>query len=193
MSALLLSGGLDSIAILYWKKPKIALTINYGQNCAEAEIKASEYVCSELNIKHHILNIDCSILGSGDMSKIKSHKLAPNTDWWPFRNQLLLTFASMYLIKYGVKRILIGSVQPDNQFKDGTIRFTELISKLTSFQEGEISIDAPAINMSSIELIKTSKIPLSILLSAHSCHSGNIACGVCRGCNKYLSIIDKLV
>ena len=99
--------------------------------------------------------------------------------------------ASMYLINFGIKKIYIGSVQTDSQFKDGTDRFTVLISRLTSFQEGGIEVEAPAIHMNTDELIKESKIPLSILLCAHSCHSGNLACGKCRGCNKYLSVVDK--
>lgn len=193
MTGLLLSGGLDSISILYWKRPNFALTINYGQNCAEAEKKAAEYACKQLGIEHHILSIDCSILGSGDLSKKDPHQLAPHSDWWPFRNQLLITFAAMYLIKYKVSKIYIGSLQPDKQFKDGTSKFTELISNLISFQEGSINIEAPAINMTTNELIKKSNIPLSILLCAHSCHKGNIPCGKCRGCNKYISIVDKLI
>ena len=71
MTGLLLSGGLDSISILYWKRPDIALTIDYGQNCADAEIRASKYACEVLNIEHHVLTIDCSSLGSGDMSQNK--------------------------------------------------------------------------------------------------------------------------
>lgn len=57
----------------------------------------------------------------------------------------------------------IGSLQPDKQFKDGTSKFTELISNLISFQEGDITIEAPAINMTTNKLIEKSKIPLSIL------------------------------
>ncbi|MEW6552244.1 MAG: 7-cyano-7-deazaguanine synthase [Campylobacterota bacterium] len=193
MTALLLSGGIDSISILYWKKPDIALTIDYGQNCSKAEISAAKYACNVLKIKHYVLTIDCSELGSGDLSKnMTTHELAPFSDWWPFRNQLLITFAAMYLLKFNVKKILIGSLKADEQFKDGTDEFTRLISKLISFQEGGISIEAPAIDMSSIELIKKSNIPLSLLLCAHSCHKKNIPCGSCRGCNKYLSVIDKV-
>lgn len=193
MVGLLLSGGLDSLSLLYWKRPDIALTIDYGQNCAKSEIEATKYACKELNIHHHILTIDCSMLGSGDLSKKLSLESAPQTDWWPFRNQLLITFAAMYLIKYNVKEIILGSVKPDEQFKDGTAVFTELISKLTSFQEGNITISTPAIDMTSRELIKISEIPLSLLLCGHSCHTSNIPCGKCRGCNKYLSIVDKLI
>ncbi|RLA76107.1 MAG: 7-cyano-7-deazaguanine synthase [Epsilonproteobacteria bacterium] len=192
MICLLLSGGLDSLSILYWKRPKMALTIDYGQNSAKAEIEASRYACSILDIDHHILNIDCSILGSGDMSKDKPNELAPNSDWWPFRNQLLVTFASMYVIKYNINTIMIGSVKPDNQFKDGTAEFTKLINNLTIFQEGKIKIEAPAIDLTSKELINISGIPLSLLCCAHSCHYNNSACSMCRGCNKYTEIMDKL-
>lgn len=193
MTALLLSGGMDSISILYWKKPDMALTIDYGQNCSKAEINAAKYACSILKIKHYVLSIDCSELGSGDLSKnMTNNEFAPHSDWWPYRNQLLITFAAMYLLKFNVKKILIGSLKPDEQFKDGTDEFTKLINKLISFQEGGISIEAPAINMSSTELIEKSKIPLSLLLCAHSCHKKNVPCGSCRGCNKYLSVIDKI-
>ena len=40
-TALLLSGGMDSIAIAWWKRPDIALTLDYGQQAANAEIKAA--------------------------------------------------------------------------------------------------------------------------------------------------------
>ena len=87
MTALLLSGGIDSISILYWKKPKFALTIDYGQNSANAEKKAAEYACKQLGIEHHILSIDCSILGSGDLSNNK------------FLNLKLLFISISFLIK----------------------------------------------------------------------------------------------
>ncbi|RXK01174.1 MULTISPECIES: 7-cyano-7-deazaguanine synthase [Arcobacter] len=193
MTALLLSGGMDSISILYWKKPDIALTIDYGQNCAKAEINAAEYACKILNIKHYVLSINCAELGSGDLSKnLTTNEYAPHSDWWPYRNQLLITFAAMYLLKFKVKKILIGSLKPDEQFKDGTDKFTKLISELISFQEGGIIVEAPAINMTAMELIEKSKIPKSILFCAHSCHKKNIPCGNCRGCNKFIRIFDKL-
>ena len=39
-AALLLSGGMDSVAIAYWKRPRYGITINYGQEPAEGEIRA---------------------------------------------------------------------------------------------------------------------------------------------------------
>lgn len=41
-TAILLSGGMDSIALAYWKRPEIAITIDYGQKPAAAEVVASK-------------------------------------------------------------------------------------------------------------------------------------------------------
>ncbi|WP_440506100.1 7-cyano-7-deazaguanine synthase [Serratia nevei] len=62
-TALLLSGGMDSIAIAWWKRPDIALTLDYGQYAAEAEIRAASVTCKSLGIDHHIIRIDCRSLG----------------------------------------------------------------------------------------------------------------------------------
>ena len=76
-TALLLSGGMDSIAIAWWKRPDIAITLDYGQRAAEAEIKAASATCSALKIDHHVIKVDCSSLGSGDMAGAEADSNAP--------------------------------------------------------------------------------------------------------------------
>nr|WP_256010223.1 7-cyano-7-deazaguanine synthase [Pedobacter xinjiangensis] len=88
-------------------------------------------------------------------------------------------------ISLGINKLMVGSVKTDGFHKDGTAGFYERINELMSYQEGHVRITAPAIELSSVELIKTSGIPNSLLHWAHSCHTGDIACGECRGCRKY--------
>lgn len=189
---ILLSGGVDSIALAYWRRPTFAFTINYGQKPFIAESRSSAAICSLLKIKHYIIEVDCSPLGSGDLLKNEPLPMAPSTEWWPFRNQLLITLASMKAISLNINEIMAGSVMSDGFHKDGTSTFYELIDSLTGFQEGGIRVTAPAIGMSSVELIVQSKIPPEILLYAHSCHTGNVPCGNCRGCFKYIDVMQKL-
>jgi len=59
-------------------------------------------------------------------------------------------------------------------------------------QEGRIRVEAPAIHGSTVDLIRKSEIPYSLLAWAHSCHTGNIACGRCRGCNKHRNVVAEL-
>lgn len=191
-TALLLSGGMDSIAIAYWKQPDFAFTIDYGQLAASREIDASKQICDEIGIKHHILNIDLKSLGSGDLLGVSADKHAPASDWWPYRNQILITLAAMYGIKLGVNEILIGSVKSDEYHIDGSKAFIDSMNHLLSLQEGHMKLSAPAIDMTTVELILTHNIPIELLGWAYSCHKGNHACRQCRGCYKYFNVWNEL-
>src|SRR4051812_5109212 len=91
---LLLSGGMDSIALAWAIRPDLSLTIDYGQLAAPGEIRAAKAVCAELGLGHKVLKIDCSGIGSGDMAGARPSEVAPVSEWWPFRNQLLVTMGA---------------------------------------------------------------------------------------------------
>lgn len=191
-TALLLSGGMDSISIAWWKRPDLAITIDYGQLPAEAEIIAAQAVSRRLGIPHHVLQVNCRSLGSGDMAGIEPNALAPATDWWPYRNQLLVTLAAMKAVAHGVKELWLGTVASDASHRDGTPAFMAALSALLSLQEGEMTVSAPAIGMTTVDLVRRSGIPPEILAWAHSCHKAEVACGACRGCNKYFEVRREL-
>ena len=191
-SALLLSGGMDSLCLAWWKQPEIAITIDYGQLPAKAELDASRAICSRLGIEHHHCVVDCRQLGSGDMAGAPPDVNAPASDWWPYRNQLLVTLAAMKAIALGVSRLLIGTVRSDGGHRDGTVAFVDSLSHLLRMQEGGMRLLAPAIELSTPELVQQAGVPLSFLAWAHSCHNGNVPCGNCRGCNKYAQTLEVL-
>lgn len=191
-TAILLSGGMDSYALTYKYRPDIAITINYGQLPANAEYEAAKTLTDSLQIDQVFLDIDLSSLGSGDLIGKSADTLAPASDWWPFRNQALITLAAMKLISYDVRELMIASVASDEVHKDGTQQFVDAMNEVLSIQEGNIQVTAPALTMTTEELIRESKIPLSLLGWAHSCHTSNIACGFCRGCNKQRNVLVKL-
>ena len=185
MIGLLLSGGMDSTSLAYWKQPDIGFTVDYGQRPAKAEIQASASVCKALGIRHEIVRVDCSSLGSGDMAGGAPSNIAPVPEWWPFRNQMLLTLAGMAAIKFGVSHLMIGALATDGAHADGRVEFVEAMSNLMSRQEGGIIVLAPAIAMTAVELVQASGVPAEILGWAHSCHVSDFACGQCRGCTKH--------
>lgn len=190
--AILLSGGMDSISLAFWQRPSIAITIDYGQLPAEKEIRTSKIVSDVLKMDHHVIKIDCGELGSGDLINKAALTTSPSPEWWPFRNQLLITFALMKSIKLNINQIMVASVRSDGFHKDGTAEFYEAINTLATCQEGNIAVTAPCIKFNTVELIKLSQVPKEILLWAHSCHKSNIACGNCRGCLKYSQVMQEL-
>lgn len=191
-SALLLSGGQDSVAIAYWLRPKFCITVDYGQKPAAAEVRASSKICSELGLEHVLVSVDCSALGSGDLSGLAPSIYAPSSEWWPYRNQLLISLALSHTLRLGADEILLGSVATDSGHTDGTKVFIDAIDTLVRIQEGGLRVRAPGIDMTSTELIHRSRIPLDLLYWAHSCHKSDFACGLCRGCLKHKNVIHEL-
>lgn len=64
-----------------------------------------ELLCAcakNLGIRHEIITVACGSLGSGDMAQSAPHPAAPTSEWWPYRNQLLLTVAGMRAIARSV-------------------------------------------------------------------------------------------
>jgi 7-cyano-7-deazaguanine synthase len=183
---------MDSTALAAWLRPEIAFTINYGQRSAAGELRAAAAVCEELSIKHEVVTVDCARLGSGDLAGTPPISVAPIPEWWPYRNQLLITVAAMRAIAADVTTLLLGTVASDRQHTDGTPEFVSAISDLLAFQEGNLRVEAPAINMSSAELVRRSGISRSVLAWAHSCHVDEFACGNCRGCYKHREVTAEL-
>lgn len=191
-TAILLSGGIDSIALTFWKRPEVAYTINYGQLSAFGEIRAARQVCATLKIQHEVITVDCSQLGSGDMVGLPPSHIAPVSEWWPFRNQFLLTVAAMKSVSDDVGQLIFGSVKTDALHRDGTEDFFKQINNILALQEGKIKVVVPAIEMSSAELVRISEIDISVLSWAHSCHVSEYACGNCRGCFKHQEVMAEL-
>nr|WP_018416541.1 7-cyano-7-deazaguanine synthase [Teredinibacter turnerae] len=188
----LLSGGMDSLALAFMVKPDFAFNIDYGQKCSRAERRASREFCRNTGIPLVELDIDCSCIGSGDLNGTEPASVAPKSDWWPFRNQLLITLCAAKAIEVGCSKLDIGTVCSDEYHVDGSSKFIEKMNDLLSLQEGGISLDAPAIHMTTVELVQRSQIPFDLLALSHSCHKANIPCTNCRGCNKHYSCLKDL-
>lgn len=191
-SGILLSGGLDSIALSCWKRPQVAFTVEYGQLASEAETRAASEICRILGMDHFVLQANIRNLGTGDLAGSPASNLSSVPEWWPYRNQFLVTVAGMRAVQAGVDELMVGSVRNDAVHVDGTRQFYDLLSNLMELQEGRLRVTAPAIALSSAELIRCSGIEMGTLCLAHSCHRGNLACGRCRGCNKHFSVMEEL-
>ncbi|KAB2704007.1 MULTISPECIES: 7-cyano-7-deazaguanine synthase [Brucella] len=190
--ALLLSGGMDSTCLAYWRRPDLAITIDYGHKAAKGEIRAATAICRHLGIEHLIIRCDLSALGSGDMAGKPADPNAPASEWWPYRNQMLATLAAMECIKHGINVLELGALRTDGFHVDGRREFVEALSALLSMQEGGLRLEAPAAAYSAEELVKASGTPIEILAWSHSCHTNEYSCGYCRGCQKHYVTMEAI-
>lgn len=191
--ALLLSGGMDSAALAWWKRPELGIFINYGQRPARAEREAAQAVAREIGIPLEIVDVDCASIGSGQLAGQQSHEAAPTPEWWPYRNQLLITMAGAVALRAGgFDTIWIGSVAEDRVNGDGSPAFRSAISALMELQEGGLRVAALAADMSGMELVRASAAPLKVLGWTHSCFVSNTPCLKCRGCQKHVGVLEDL-
>ncbi len=189
---LLLSGGIDSAAIAAWRRPACCLTIDYGQRPATAELEAAKEICRALGLTHEVERVPINSFGAGMLAGKPMSASSPHEEFWPFRNQFLITLGAMYAMSHSLYSVLIGTVRNDGRHTDGSARFLKQISELTACQEGQISILAPAIELSSVDLVRVSGITQSVLGWTHSCHNSDVACGNCPGCRKHAETMDAL-
>lgn len=188
---LLMSGGIDSVSIAAWKRPQVCVTIDYGQRPAEAEIRSASMVCQVLGLNHLVIQADVSDLGAGDLSMSSVSRHSMHSEFWPFRNQYLITLGAMVAIKNDCHHVLIGTVMTDKRHRDGSLQFIDAMSALLELQEASITLSAPALELSSLELVRRSGIPEEVLAWSHSCHISNLACGRCRGCHKHSEVMSR--
>ncbi len=189
MKLLLLSGGIESSCLAFWKRPDRCLTIDYGQACAEREIETAKAIAKRLKIPHETV-----IATPGKKFGFSHAKIARSAkpEFWPLRNQFLGTVAAMHCFGSRVQEIWFGTVKTDKRFSDGSRIFYKRLGSLVSHQEGNIKISAPAIGLTTEELISRSRAPRSFLGATFSCHRSNIACGDCPGCKKQRELLyDK--
>jgi 7-cyano-7-deazaguanine synthase len=193
MELLLLSGGLESSALAAWRRPQLTLTIDYGQTPAAGEIRAAAAVASALGLRHNVLRVDCSQVGSGLLASVDSVAHSPTPEWWPYRNQLLVTLAAGWAAPRKVTTITVGSVIGDGRrHADGTVGFYEHLDALVAMQEGAVRVQAPAAELTSEELITASGVTDGVLGWTHSCHTSDLSCGMCPGCIKHREVLERL-
>lgn len=179
---LLLSGGLDSTCIAAWLRPEYCLCVDYGQRAAAAERRAADAVTRQLNLPIAHITVDASAVGGGLMADGQAAG-GPTPEWWPYRNQLLITLAAAWGISRGVDEVMLGTVADDgDRHADGTQGFLDAIAALLRLQEGNLTVSAPSRHLSTEQLLLHSPVDDTTLGWTHSCHQGDIPCGHCPGC-----------
>lgn len=194
-SVIIVSGGMDSITLLYDKKDEIALGISfdYGSNHNAKEIPLAEMHCRRLGIKHITINLDFmhryfkSSLLEGAEAIPEGHYTDDNmkSTVVPFRNGIMLSIAIGIAESNNLKKVLIANHGGDHTiYPDCRPEFIKAIDAAAyagTFVNAHV--EAPYTNITKGDIARIGKKLGLDYTETWSCYKGGDKhCGKCGTC-----------
>ncbi len=194
-SILILSGGMDSVTMLYEYKERIAvaLTFDYGSNHNKREAQYAKMHCERLGVEHLLLPLQFihdyfkSSLLEGADAVPEGHYADANmkSTVVPFRNGIMLAVACGIAESRGLKYVMIANHFGDHSiYPDCRAGFVRAMSQ--AMAEGTydgITLIAPYTDISKTDIARRGAA-LGIDYSlTYSCYKGGEKhCGKCGTC-----------
>ncbi len=123
-SVIILSGGMDSVTMLYDYQKSIALAVSfdYGSKHNEREIPFARYHCEQLGIKHVVIALDfmcryfeSSLLkGGGDIPEGDYDSDNMRSTVVPFRNGIMLSIAAGLAESNSLTKVMMANHSGDH-------------------------------------------------------------------------------
>ena len=194
-SIIIVSGGMDSVTLLYDYKDRIALGVSfdYGSNHNAKEIPFARWHCEQLCIEHITIDLafmpkyfKSSLLEGADAIP-EGHYADENmkSTVVPFRNGIMLSIAAGIAESRGLKYVMMANHGGDHTiYPDCRAEFVEAMSEATKAGTFPgIEILAPYTNITKADIARKGK-ELGIDYSkTWSCYKGaDVHCGKCGTC-----------
>ena len=202
---LLLSGGMDSVSLLYYVVKELsfeevyALSFNYGQKHSR-ELKEASWNCEKFNeVKEHrildlqfmreILQDSSSLVGDKidvpDLDKISESELDQPVTYVPNRNMMLLSLAASYAESCSCTEVYYGAqAQDEYGYWDCTKEFLEKINAVLDLNRRDgITIKAPFVGKSKGDVVAIGNKYGVDFSHTWTCYrGGDVPCGTCPSC-----------
>lgn len=194
-SVIIVSGGMDSITLLYDHKDEIALGISfdYGSNHNAREIPFAKMHCERLGIKHITINLDfmhqyfkSSLLDGADAIP-EGHYADDNmkSTVVPFRNGIMLSIAIGIAESNNLNQVFIANHGGDHTiYPDCRPEFIKAIdSAANAGTYNNVKVIAPYTQITKSDIARIGKKLGIDYTETWSCYKGGeIHCGKCGTC-----------
>lgn len=194
-SVIIVSGGMDSITLLYDHKDEIALGISfdYGSNHNAREIPFAKMHCERLGIKHITINLDFmhqyfkSSLLDGAEAIPEGHYADDNmkSTVVPFRNGIMLSIAIGIAESNNLDQVFIANHGGDHTiYPDCRPEFINAIdAAATAGTYNNVKVVAPYTKITKSDIARIGKKLGIDYTETWSCYKGGeVHCGKCGTC-----------
>lgn len=203
-SVIIVSGGMDSITLLYDKKEEIALavTFDYGSNHNKREAEFARLHCAKLGIEHLIIPL--AFIGQYFKSSLlEGAEAIPEGDYdsdnmkstvVPFRNGIMLSIAAGLAESRGLNHVLIANHFGDHAiYPDCRKAFIDAMGiALTEGTYNGVKISAPYTEITKTDIaIIGKRLGIDYSLT-YSCYKGGEKhCGKCGTCRERIEALRE--
>ena len=194
-SVIIVSGGLDSITLLYDKAETIALAVSfdYRQNHGAKELPFAAHHCRKLGIPHITIPLSFmhryfkSSLLDGAEAIPEGHYAEENmkSTVVPFRNGIMLAIATGIAESHGLKRVYIANHGGDHTiYPDCRPDFIQAMDgAATAGTFVNVRIEAPYTNITKADIVRRGTALGVDYSKTWSCYKGSdVHCGKCGTC-----------
>lgn len=194
-SVIIVSGGMDSITLLYDRKDEIALGISfdYGSKHNAKEIPFARMHCERLGIPHIVIPLEFmtkyfrSSLLQGGEDIPEGHYADENmkSTVVPFRNGIMLSIATGIAESNGLTRVLMANHGGDHTiYPDCRPEFVEAMSNASEAGTyTKTRIEGPYTDITKSDIARRGKTLGIDYTETWSCYKGgDIHCGKCGTC-----------
>lgn len=193
---MVLSGGMDSVTMLYEYANEIDLAVNftYGSNHNQRELECARYHCEQLGIE--LVEVDLSFIGSlFHSSLLEGPDAIPEGDYdfdnmkstvVPFRNGIMLSAAAGLAESRGLSVLMIANHAGDHAlYPDCREAFVKAMSEAIKAGTYEgITVKAPYTLLNKTDIAIRGKRLGVDYSTTYSCYRGQERhcgrCGTCR-------------
>ena len=194
-SVIVVSGGMDSVTLLYEKKDEIALGISfdYGSNHNHNELPLAALHCQRLGITHVVIPLGfmhqyfkSSLLESGESIPDGSYdEENMKSTVVPFRNGVMLAVAAGIAESNGLTKVLIANHGGDHTIYPDCR--PEFIAAMDAAVEAgtfaRVRVVAPYTNISKADIARRGRALGIDYAETWSCYKGgHVHCGTCGTC-----------
>lgn len=194
-SVIIVSGGMDSVTMLYEYKDRIAVGVSfdYGSNHNAREIPFARLHCERLGIRHIVINLDfmrrhfkSSLLEGADAIP-EGHYADDNmkSTVVPFRNGIMLSIAIGIAENCGLKFVMMANHGGDHTiYPDCRPEFVEAFDKAACAGTYDgVRVLAPYTNITKSDIARRGKTLGIDYTETWSCYKGGERhCGRCGTC-----------
>lgn len=194
-SVLIVSGGMDSITMLYEYSDRIAigLSFDYGSNHNAREIPFARLHCERLGIRHVVIGLDfmhryfkSSLLEGADAIP-EGHYAGDNmkSTVVPFRNGIMLAIAAGIAESNGLRHVMMANHGGDHAiYPDCRPEFVSAFGAAVSAGTYEgITVEAPYTDITKADIARRGRALGIDYSETWSCYKGGERhCGRCGTC-----------